>query len=146
MHEILPFVIIGLTTGAVYGLAAVGLVLTYKTSGVFNFAHGSIGAMAVVVFYFLHVDPGLPCAAAGLLCLGVFAPAAGLVLERIARALTTASAALKVVATVGLLLIVAGVGNIWYGGVTRSFPRYLPTDSFEVGGVFVGWDQLIIVI
>jgi ABC-type branched-subunit amino acid transport system ATPase component/branched-subunit amino acid ABC-type transport system permease component len=146
MHEILPFVVIGLTTGAVYGLAAVGLVLTYKTSGVFNFAHGSIGAMAVFVFYFLHVDHDLPWPVAGLLCLGVFAPVAGLLLERIARALTNASAALKVVATVGLMLIVAGVGNIWYGGVTHSFPRYLPTDSFEVGGVFVGWDQLIIVI
>ena len=38
----LPFIIGGLTTGSVYGLAAVGLVLTYKTSGVLNFAHGAL--------------------------------------------------------------------------------------------------------
>ena len=60
MQEFLTFVIVGLTTGSVYGLAAVGLVLTYTTSGIFNFAQGSIGAMAVYVFYWLHVDLGMP--------------------------------------------------------------------------------------
>ena len=44
MTEFLPFIILGLTSGSVYGLAGVGLVLTYKTSGVFNFAFGAIGA------------------------------------------------------------------------------------------------------
>ena len=38
MNDLLPFVVIGLTAGSVYGLAGTGLVLTYKTSGVFNFA------------------------------------------------------------------------------------------------------------
>jgi branched-subunit amino acid ABC-type transport system permease component len=36
MSQIMPFVVIGLVSGSVYGLAAVGLVLTYKTSGIFN--------------------------------------------------------------------------------------------------------------
>jgi ABC-type branched-subunit amino acid transport system ATPase component/branched-subunit amino acid ABC-type transport system permease component len=146
MREFLTFVIVGLTGGSIYGLAGVGLVLTYKTSGIFNFAHGSVGAMAVFVFYWLHVDHGMAWPLAALISLGAFAPAAGVLLERMARALDGASAALKVVATVGLLLIVAGVGNIWYGGVTRAFPGFLPAQTFEVGGVFIGWDQLITVI
>jgi ABC-type branched-subunit amino acid transport system permease subunit len=54
MSTFLPFVVIGLTSGSIYGLAAVGLVLTYKTSGIFNFAHGSIAAIAAFVFYFLY--------------------------------------------------------------------------------------------
>ncbi|MDQ1515201.1 MAG: hypothetical protein QOE80_1031, partial [Actinomycetota bacterium] len=41
MSNFWPFVIAGLTTGSLYGLAAMGLVLTYKTSGIFNFAHGA---------------------------------------------------------------------------------------------------------
>ena len=44
----LPFIIAGLTTGSVYALAGVGLVLTYKTSGVFNFAHGALDRKSVV--------------------------------------------------------------------------------------------------
>ena len=42
MREWLPFIVAGLTNGSIYGLAAVGLVLTYKTSGIFNFGHGVI--------------------------------------------------------------------------------------------------------
>ena len=42
MAEILPFIVIGLAVGSVYGLAATGLVLTYKTSGIFNFAYGAL--------------------------------------------------------------------------------------------------------
>ena len=49
MSEFLPFIVIGITTGAVYGLAGVGLVLTYKTSGIFNFAYGAIAAMAAML-------------------------------------------------------------------------------------------------
>ena len=36
MNTLLPFIVVGLATGAVYGLAGVGLVLTYRTSGVFS--------------------------------------------------------------------------------------------------------------
>ena len=66
MNEYLPFIIAGLTTGAVYGLAGVGLVLTYKTSGIFNFAHGALATVPAFVFYSLHIDKGwgwLPAAA-----------------------------------------------------------------------------------
>ena len=52
----MPFIITGLVTGAVYGLAGVGLVLTYKTSGIFNFAHGALATVAAYVFYALHVE------------------------------------------------------------------------------------------
>src|SRR5581483_5324807 len=60
MKEWMPFVVAGLTTGAVYALAATGLVVTYTTSGVFNFAHGAVGLVAAVVFYGLRVDVGMP--------------------------------------------------------------------------------------
>ena len=59
MHDLLPFIVIGLTTGSVYGLAATGLVLSYKTSGIFNFAYGAVAALAVFVFYWLHVQHGM---------------------------------------------------------------------------------------
>ena len=44
MSELVPFVVIGLASGSLYGLAGLGLVLTYRTSGIFNFAHGAIAA------------------------------------------------------------------------------------------------------
>ena len=53
------FIISGIATGSIYGLAAAGLVLTYKTSGVLNFAHGAVAAAAAYFFYWLNVDQGI---------------------------------------------------------------------------------------
>ena len=111
LSDFLPFIVIGITTGAVYGLAGAGLVLTYKTSGIFNFAYGAVAALAVFVFYCLHSRARHALALAAALCLFVLAPLEGLVLELLARTLENATATLKVVATVGLLLIVVGVGD-----------------------------------
>ena len=56
----LPFIIAGLATGSIFALAAVGLVLTYKTSGVFNFSHGALASASAFGFYFLHDQHGVP--------------------------------------------------------------------------------------
>ncbi len=146
MSQFLPFIVIGLTTGAVYGLAGTGLVLTYKTSGIFNFAYGAISAVAVFVFYFLHSEHGMPWPWAALLVLFVLSPIEGLGLELFARILEPATATLKVVATIGLLLVVVGIGTLWYGNANVNFPPFLDTNTIRFLGVNVGWDQIIVVI
>src|SRR5262245_41830790 len=85
--ELLPFVVAGLVTGSVYGLAAVGLVLTYKTSGIFNFAYGAIAAVSTFAFYSLNVTHGMPWPLAAAICVLVLGPGMGLVLELLARGL-----------------------------------------------------------
>lgn len=65
-EPVFTFILIGLATGAVYGMSGVGLVLTYRTSNVFNFAYGAIGTLAAYAFYSVHVNSGIawPVAAA----------------------------------------------------------------------------------
>src|SRR6202035_3723230 len=87
-YELLPFIIAGLTTGSVYALAGVGLVLTYKTSGVFNFAHGALATVSAYLFYTLHVEHGMPWPIAGVVCVFVAGQVLGLVLEQITRMLS----------------------------------------------------------
>src|SRR5579864_3579593 len=133
LHSTLPYVIAGLVSGAVYGLAATGLVLTYKTSGIFNFAYGSVAAMGVFVFYWLNVDKGLPWGLAAAICVLVLAPLEGLLLELLGRALERQGSAVKIVATVGILLIVLGIGGLWYGSTNgATVPQYLPNSSFTL--------------
>ncbi len=48
-----PYVVIGIATGAAYGLVAIGLVIIYKGSRVFNFAQGEFGTMAGFILYIL---------------------------------------------------------------------------------------------
>jgi ABC-type branched-subunit amino acid transport system ATPase component/branched-subunit amino acid ABC-type transport system permease component len=144
MNSFLPFVIAGLVSGAVYGLAGTGLVLTYKTTGIFNFAYGSLATVGVMVFYWLHVTEGLAWPLAALICLFVLSPVEGILLELLGRALERQGTAVKVVATVGLLLIVLGVGAIWYGSKQAVVPQYLPTTTIKLGGVHVSYAQIIV--
>lgn len=147
MDTWLPFVIIGLTSGAVYGLAAVGLVLTYKTSGIFNFGYGAIAAVAAFIFYFLYTQHGVPWPIAAAIVVFVVAPVLGLGMEVFGRILGPVPDTLKVVATVGLITSVLALGAILFGGSNDiTFESFLPTSTYQIFGVNVGWDQTITIL
>jgi branched-subunit amino acid ABC-type transport system permease component len=143
MSDLLPFVVIGLVAGSLYGLAAAGLVLTYKTSGIFNFAHGAVGAATAYIFYDLRNWQGLPAWLAVVLSVGVAAPLGGLVLALIAARLAEAGTARRVVATIGVVLAIQGGLQLRYGIAPFPLDTPLPTDTFTVADVRVGYDQAI---
>ena len=60
MSDLFPFLIAGIVAGSLYGVTAMGLVLTYRTSGIFNFGHGAIAAGAAYLFYELRTLHSLP--------------------------------------------------------------------------------------
>lgn len=141
----MPFIVLGLVTGAVYGLAGVGLVLTYKTSGVFNFAHGAVATAAAYMFYVLYVQQGMNWVAAALITLVVAGLLLGFLFERFARALAGTPLVIRIVATVGAFLIVQSAVPIIFGTQTvRSVPQFLPTTSHRIAGVNVTTAQVIV--
>src|SRR5437667_6576390 len=84
---------------------ASGLVLTYQTSGIFNFAHGAIAFATAFFYYQLHTGQGVPIVPAALLSVLVFAPLLGLALDRILlRRLATAPVYARIVGSIGLLI------------------------------------------
>jgi ABC-type branched-subunit amino acid transport system ATPase component/branched-subunit amino acid ABC-type transport system permease component len=142
--EFLPYIISGLVTGSVYGLAGTGLVLTYKTSGVFNFAHGALATASAFLFYTLNVNHGMPWPWAALICLVVGGLGLGGVLELLARPLARTTVAVRVAATVGILLIIQAGVIIIYGQTNElTFPHYLPQNSVTIGGSAVTVEQII---
>src|ERR1700760_3509523 len=110
----LTFIVLGAITGSVYGLAGVGLVLTNKTSGIFNFAHGALATVAAYAFYSLHVQHQMPWPIADTLCLFIIGTAMGLGFESFARGIARSALVWRVVATVGVLLIIEAVCTILY--------------------------------
>ena len=75
MHLLLTYTILGLVTGAVYGIAASGLVLTYTTSGIFNFAQGAMAMLAAFTYWQFRYgwnwpapSRSSPCSSSSLLC------------------------------------------------------------------------------
>jgi ABC-type branched-subunit amino acid transport system ATPase component/branched-subunit amino acid ABC-type transport system permease component len=146
MNEFLPFIIAGLATGAVYGLAGMGVVLTFKTSGILNFGYGSIAAADSFVFYALYVNLHWAWPFAAAVALLVVAPILGLLMELLARSLSDSSETIKVVATVGIILIVEAIALLWNGTSAPTFPHFLSQSTVRILGTNVTWEQVILFV
>lgn len=144
MSDYVPFLVFGLVVGSIYGLAAMGLVLTYRTSGIFNFGHGAVGAGAAYTFYELRDQRGMPWPLAALIAVGLFGMLIGLALERMARGLARVPVSYQIVATIGLLLLIRAVVLVIYGAEYKLFAPFLPgSKAFTISGVQVTWDSVI---
>jgi ABC-type branched-subunit amino acid transport system ATPase component/branched-subunit amino acid ABC-type transport system permease component len=146
LQEFLPFIVSGIATGAIYGLAGTGLVLTYKTSGIFNFGHGAIATVAAYVFYWMHVDHSIDWTIAMAVSVLVVGPLIGVVMERFAARLGPQPTALKIVGTVGVVLIVQALATIKYGSTTIRMDQFLPrgTETFRLFDVVVTYDKVMV--
>lgn len=142
MPNLTPFIIAGLSTGAVYVLAGVGLVVLYRASGVLNFAQGAIGALGALLAWSI-ADAGWPQAigwGAGIassialsLCYG----------RLIAPRLAHSDPIVRAVATLGFALIVLGFVEFIWGETPRSLR--LPTDTmgFMLFGVRITYTRAL---
>ena len=102
-QDILRAVLQGMPPGTVYALIALGFVLTYKTSGVFNLAFGAQAYISAAMYFQARNEWGWEALPAFVLSVLLLAPALGLLLERLVfRHLRTASAISKLVVTIGL--------------------------------------------
>ncbi len=146
--EIIQYTILGLATAGIYAVAASGLVVTYQTSGIFNFAHGAMGMIVAYVYWELRVQRHLPAPIAIFLALFVFAPLLGAVIERVLmRHLGGASVITKIVVTIGLLVGLLGIAQvIWSGNITPppALPRFFGDNVARFGGVNLPWQSLIV--
>lgn len=143
MEKFFVFFIIGFATSAVYAISATGLVVTYITSGVFNFAHGAIGMFLAFVYWELRVDQGWPTWLALAVTLLVIGPAIGALLDAAVMRplLKGASVATKLVVTLALLLAFQGLAIAIWGIELRTLPGLWGERSYGILGLNVTWDQ-----
>jgi ABC-type branched-subunit amino acid transport system ATPase component/branched-subunit amino acid ABC-type transport system permease component len=156
----------GLVTGAIYSIMASGLVLTYSTSGIFNFAHGAVAFATAYLYYQLNTGLGIPIVPALIICVLIFAPVMGLLLDRILlRRLAKAPVYARIVGTIGLLValpalvqwLVVTVGNDVLGlgfkgndALTAGVPVpgvwKTPHVNYEIAGVHLNSDQIAVFV
>lgn len=147
----LSFTVVGIVTGCLYALTAVGMVVTYTTSGIFNFAHGAIGMFMAFTYWQLAASPaaggwGWPVPIAMAVVLFVFAPLAGALIERVViRPLYGASLSVSLVVTLGLLLLILGLSYWpWDAQTTRYLPSIFGNRDIHVFGVAVTYYQFLV--
>lgn len=145
METFLAFTIIGVTTAAIYAVIGSGLVLTYATTGVFNFAQGAIGMMAAFAYWQLHVGWDWPIIPAIAMVVLVIAPLGGLALERLMRGLEGTSETTKLVVSVSLMLGFIGLAQaVWNPNRGRSVPQLFGDRVLDLGVTAVSYHQLTI--
>jgi ABC-type branched-subunit amino acid transport system ATPase component/branched-subunit amino acid ABC-type transport system permease component len=142
VNEFLKFAILGLGAGAIYGLAALGVVLVYRGSGVLNFAQGAMGMIGAFTFYNARADGRGPVVS-WLLALGLAAALGALTHLAIMRPLRHAPDISRLIATLGILTVLLGVGESRWGTAARIVSKLLPTDAVTFwDDVTIGRDRL----
>jgi branched-chain amino acid transport system permease protein len=116
VQDFLQYVILGIPVGCVFALVAIGLVLTYKTSGVFNLAFAAQAYLAAAVYYDVRVRNEWPVVPAFVLAVLIVSPLVGLILDRLVfRFLRGASSIAKLVSSLGILVALPELTDIWLG-------------------------------
>jgi branched-subunit amino acid ABC-type transport system permease component len=123
MTDFLSYVLAGIPIGCVFALMAIGIVLTYKTSGVFNLAFGAQAFVSAAIYYDTVARHDWPPALAFVVAVVIAGPLLGLVLDQaLYRHLRTAPAVAKLVTSLGLLVAIPQIVKLWFG----SSPAYNP--------------------
>ena len=150
MSNFLALSVVGLVSGCVYAITATGLVVTYTTTGVFNFAHGAIGMFAAFSYWQLEVAWHWPTVLAIVVVVFVEAPFIGAFVERVLiRTLHSSGGTVETSVTVslGLLLFLIGAATlIWDPNQPRFLPQFFAGDSVTVLGVNVTYQQMAVLI
>ena len=129
-------VVAGLLTGIMYSLVALGFVLIFKASGVFNFAQGAMvlfAALTLVGF----MERGVPVWGALLLSVMVMIALAFMIERFMLRHLINQDGIILFMATIGLTFLLQGSGEMVWGSNVKPLDVGIPSASFEVGGVLL---------
>ena len=144
--EVLRFAMLGLGLGALYSLASQGLLVVYRGSGVLNFAHGAIGMVGAYVAWEVRVSHGRSVVLAWTVGILVSALIGALTHLLIMRQLRRASPLARIVATLGVLILLQGAAVLRYGSTITFVRSELPTTVVEPFGLSISIDRFILVI
>jgi branched-chain amino acid transport system permease protein len=141
-------IVVGLALGGIYAISAGGLVVTYATTGIFNFAHGAIGCFLAFSYWELHVNRGWPTLLALAAVLLVEAPLIGLLLDKVLmRRLRNAPLVVQLMVTVGLMLTFMGISTtLWKPTTARSTPAFFEGHGVKIGEVIATGHRITTVL
>ena len=126
----------GLLTGVMYSLVALGVVLIFKASGVFNFAQGVMVLFAALTLVGL-MEQGVPIWLSLIITVLVMVALAAAIERLVLRPLINQADIILFMATIGLTFFLEGFGEMVWGANVKKLDLGIPARSFEVGGVLL---------
>jgi branched-chain amino acid transport system permease protein len=151
VEQLISSVIQGFPIGCVYALIAIGFVLTYKTSGVFNLAFGAQAFVSAAVYYQMRVVHGWPIPVAFVVSVLVVAPLLGLVLDRaLFQHLRGATQVARLAVSLGLLVAIPEIAKLALKFEPPAFgPQGIVADGdvvYRFGDYAVTRNELITIV
>ena len=144
----LQYVIAGLVLGGIYAIAASGLVVTYLSAGILNFAFGSMAYFLARFYYYLHTQQHWGIVPAAIVVIVFAGPALGVLLyAALFRFLRLSSTLVKVVATLGLSVTLPPLAVLLFGNAQILKAPGLapePVKIFHVVGVPITTTEIIV--
>ena len=159
MSQYVLFALVGLGTGAIYAALGVGLVVTFKGTGIINFAGGAMGMWSAYVFdemrrngdltfpvvivpHKIHLAAHVAFAPALVMALVSSALLGILAHLLVFRPLRKAPALAKVVASVGLMITIQALVVLNFDATPRRVDPILPESTFKLSGISIPRDRL----
>jgi len=146
---LLGYIFAGIALGSIYAIAASGIVVTYVSSGVLNFAFGSMAFFLARFYYFLNTQHGWDQLPAVVVSVFLGGPALGAFLYLLLfRHLRLSSSLIKIVSTIGVSVSLPPAALMLFGNDTISTAPGLasqPEPSYRIFGAVATLDQIIAV-
>jgi|SoiMethySBSTD1v2_1073268.scaffolds.fasta_scaffold53560_4 branched-chain amino acid transport system permease protein len=146
----LQYIIAGLVLGGIYAISSAALIITYVSTGVMNFAFGSIAFFIARLYYYLYVENGWPLPLAAFVSIAIVGPVFMILLYwALLRYLPHRRQLIRVVAMIGIAVALPAVATIIFGhDFIQSAPGLSPQPPhvYHIFGAAVTTDQLISLI
>jgi len=158
MTQLLVFLLLGLANGAVFASLALALVVTFRSSGVINFATGSIALFSAYTYGFLrqgqlfdpipglpttvHLSNGMGFVPAAALALAITAVIGLLLYAVVFRPMRTAPAVARAVAALGVTVLLTGLIQQRVGDTPVNVAAIFPSTNYKIGSVLVSGDRV----
>jgi branched-chain amino acid transport system permease protein len=150
LSEFLQQLLNGLSLGAIYALIALGYTMVYGVLRFINFAHSDVFMVGAFIGYYMgRIIPagtiwgGLVVLLAAMIGCSLL----GMIIERFAYRPLRGAATLNVLITaIGVSLLLEYSGQVFFGAAPRTFPAVFPVKNFDLGGLVISTNQLIVIV
>ncbi len=144
MNYLFQMLVSGIMTGTVYAMVALAIVIVYKASGIFNFAHGSLVAFTAFLLWQFIVPWNIPLVLAIPLYLIGLAVLAFVLQRLILQPFIGQPMFAAIMVTIALSDVFVGITVMFWPGPGRNFPDVIPDTIFNVGPALVSFQSIII--
>ena len=146
MLAVLQLIVLGLATGSLYALSALGLVVVYRSSNVINLANGGLAMVAGYTMWGIKDALGLPAWLALPVAIGAAVAVSFAMYWLAIRRLSGASSLAKIVATLGVYLVLQSLVQLIFGPFAKIPAPFLPVSAVDIAGIHIGLDQVLIIV